>query len=56
MAHPRVLQQRYGKAHGAPTPADKIDLEACREGIQQLREHPESAIPIEEVMRRYGIK
>jgi hypothetical protein len=51
----KVLKVRYGKAQGKLA-EDAIDLEAAREGLRQLQEHPESGVSFEEVKRRYGIK
>jgi hypothetical protein len=53
---PRVLKVRYGKAQGRLTAEDVADLAAAQEGLRQMREHPETLIPAEEVKRALGLK
>jgi hypothetical protein len=52
----RTLHVRYGHSNKKPSAQDMDDLRIAREGLRQWREHPESALTVEEVKARYGIK
>ena len=52
----RTLHVRYGHSNKKPSAQDLDDLRIAREGLRQWREHPETALTVEEVKIRYGIK